>query len=141
MTTDKEKMEQKVPADQEAKVEFNDLEYQDLVAMREKLDAAILNKRPSLIYEKFLSLAEFLDSNNLGIKEFLEIGEQSFERKNKTKKSPITLSEIIGNERKLKPKYRLGQNTWSGRGKHPKWLVEQLENGHTMEEFLISNNS
>lgn len=127
MTTDNEK------------IELDDLEYQDLVAMREKLDAAILNKRPSLIYEKFLALAEFLDSNNLGIKEFLEIGEQSFESKNKTKKSPITLSEILGNERKIKPKYRFGEHTWSGRGKTPKWMIEQLKDGHTMEEFLVTN--
>lgn len=127
MITDKDKME------------LENLEYQELVAMREKLDTAILNKRPSLVYEKFLSLAEFLSANNLGIKEFLEIGEQSYERKNKAKKSPITLAEILGNERKLKPKYRLGENTWSGRGKHPKWMVEELKKGHQMEDFLIVN--
>jgi DNA-binding protein H-NS len=28
-------------------------------------------------------------------------------------------------------------NTWSGRGKHPGWLTEKLDAGHTLEEFLI----
>lgn len=121
------------------KMELENLEYQDLVAMRAKLDAAILNRRPSLVYEKFLALADFLNANNLGIKEFLEIGEQSFERKNKTKKSPITLAEILGNERKIKPKYRHGEHTWSGRGKTPKWMIEELKNGHVMDDFLIAN--
>jgi len=27
-------------------------------------------------------------------------------------------------------------HTWSGRGKHPAWLKDKLEHGHTLEEFL-----
>jgi len=27
-------------------------------------------------------------------------------------------------------------HTWSGRGKHPGWLKDKLEQGHTLEEFL-----
>ena len=35
-------------------------------------------------------------------------------------------------------KYRDGDgNTWSGRGKHPGWLTEKLDAGHTLEEFLV----
>jgi len=30
-------------------------------------------------------------------------------------------------------------NTWSGRGKHPGWLKDKLEQGHTLDEFLISS--
>ena len=29
--------------------------------------------------------------------------------------------------------------TWSGRGKQPRWLVAALEAGHQMDEFKISN--
>jgi DNA-binding protein H-NS len=29
--------------------------------------------------------------------------------------------------------------TWSGRGKQPRWLVAALKTGHTVEEFVISN--
>lgn len=29
------------------------------------------------------------------------------------------------------------EQTWAGRGKRPKWLTEALENGHTLDEFLI----
>ncbi len=29
-------------------------------------------------------------------------------------------------------------NVWSGRGKRPAWLREQLEQGHTIEEFLTN---
>jgi DNA-binding protein H-NS len=39
------------------------------------------------------------------------------------------------------PKYRNpdeSSETWSGRGKQPRWLVAALKSGHTIEEFLIS---
>ncbi|UPK32371.1 H-NS histone family protein [Bradyrhizobium sp. 186] len=30
--------------------------------------------------------------------------------------------------------------TWSGRGKQPRWLVAALQSGHTLEEFRIREN-
>jgi DNA-binding protein H-NS len=29
--------------------------------------------------------------------------------------------------------------TWSGRGKRPRWLTQALKTGHTIEEFVIGN--
>lgn len=29
--------------------------------------------------------------------------------------------------------------TWSGRGKQPRWLVSALQSGHTLEEFRIND--
>ena len=40
------------------------------------------------------------------------------------------------------PKYRNPNEpseTWSGRGKQPRWLTAALKTGHTIEEFVISN--
>src|ERR1700730_1840309 len=40
------------------------------------------------------------------------------------------------------PKYRNPKEpseTWSGRGKQPRWLAAALNAGHTIEEFVISN--
>ena len=39
------------------------------------------------------------------------------------------------------PKYRNPNDpseTWSGRGKQPRWLVAALKTGHRIEEFMIS---
>lgn len=39
-------------------------------------------------------------------------------------------------------KYRdpnMPDNVWSGRGKHPTWLRDKLEQGHTLEEFAINS--
>jgi DNA-binding protein H-NS len=43
---------------------------------------------------------------------------------------------------RVSPKYRNPKEpseTWSGRGKQPRWLVAALKTGHTIEEFVISN--
>lgn len=40
------------------------------------------------------------------------------------------------------PKYRNPSEpseTWSGRGKQPRWLAAALKTGHTIEEFVIHN--
>ncbi|MBC6428240.1 MAG: H-NS histone family protein [Cellvibrionales bacterium] len=40
----------------------------------------------------------------------------------------------------VKPKYRNPMNpaeTWSGRGRKPKWVVALLESGRRLEDFLI----
>ncbi len=41
---------------------------------------------------------------------------------------------------KVLPQYRNPQTseTWSGRGKRPRWLVVAMKAGHEMEEFRIS---
>ena len=41
---------------------------------------------------------------------------------------------------KVQPKYRNPANneeTWAGRGKPPRWLANYLDQGRTIEEFLI----
>ena len=42
--------------------------------------------------------------------------------------------------RKIAPKYRnpaVHGQTWSGRGRQPRWLAELLENGRSLNDFLI----
>ena len=43
---------------------------------------------------------------------------------------------------KVLPKYfnpQAPSETWSGRGKRPRWLVAALETGHRLDEFKIAN--
>ena len=55
-------------------------------------------------------------------------------------------SKVIASDRqrrpypKVLPKYRNPKNpaeTWSGRGKQPRWLTAQLRSGKTVKDFLI----
>lgn len=40
-------------------------------------------------------------------------------------------------KRETRPKYRYGENEWSGRGKPPKWMSDLLDAGHVKDEYLI----
>jgi DNA-binding protein H-NS len=62
--------------------------------------------------------------------------------------SQIRIAEVGGpRERRpyprVLPKYRnplQPGESWSGRGKKPRWLVTQLKSGHKMEEFRIGED-
>ena len=57
---------------------------------------------------------------------------------------PAEVSPSVPRERRqyprVFPKYRNPNEpseTWSGRGKQPRWLTAALKNGHTIDEFAI----
>lgn len=43
----------------------------------------------------------------------------------------------LGTKPKVAMKYRLGTNSWSGRGRKPKWVEDHLEKGGKLDEILI----
>jgi len=62
----------------------------------------------------------------------------------------ITVAELVGLSprrqkaqhviKRVEPKYRDATDsakTWTGRGKMPRWLVEKIESGDKLEDFLI----
>ena len=57
--------------------------------------------------------------------------------------SPFTLEEIMGARKVRKPvapKYAHPDDrslTWTGRGRRPLWVEEQLNNGKTLEDLTI----
>jgi DNA-binding protein H-NS len=43
---------------------------------------------------------------------------------------------------KVAPKYRLGSQTWAGRGARPRWLVAAMkESGQKLSDFLIEKGT
>ena len=65
-------------------------------------------------------------------------------RENEMHAAPTEASGLSRERRKyprVYPKYRNPNETsetWSGRGKQPRWLVAALKTGHRIEEFMIS---
>lgn len=63
----------------------------------------------------------------------------------KMKEYGITLADLRGGSKKAKPrsvvaaKYRYPATgeSWSGRGRAPKWLAAELAKGRSRDEFLI----
>ena len=57
---------------------------------------------------------------------------------------PLSLADRAPRRKypKVLPKYSnplVPSETWSGRGKRPRWLVAALETGHRLDEFEIDN--
>ena len=65
-------------------------------------------------------------------------------RENEMHSPSAEASGVLRERRKyprVYPKYRNPNEpteTWSGRGKQPRWLVAALKTGHKIEEFMIS---
>src|SRR6476620_10613069 len=65
-------------------------------------------------------------------------------RENETRPSSAEATTVPRERRKyprVYPKYRNPEEpseTWSGRGKQPRWLAAALKTGHKIEEFMIS---
>jgi DNA-binding protein H-NS len=84
-----------------------------------------------------------LSSKGVGAKElstYLKNKSDKLGRKRKATKSILGSTDSDGRS-KVQVKYRdpLG-NTWSGRGKPPKWMVEFERSGGKREELLVSMN-
>lgn len=61
-------------------------------------------------------------------------------RKIETASNVMKLDRVHRAYPKVLPKYRNPQNkaeTWSGRGKQPRWLTAQLRSGKRLNSFLI----
>lgn len=69
-------------------------------------------------------------------------GKGTLGRKTSRKLSPASGNSPRRKYPRVFPKYRnpsLPLETWSGRGKTPRWLVTALKNGHKIDEFKIVN--
>lgn len=63
-------------------------------------------------------------------------------KKRPTSKRKVSRRGTGGSVKKVLPKYADSQgNTWTGRGKRPKWLEQALGTGLSLESFRISDNT
>ena len=103
--------------------QFQSMSLEQLIAAREEIDGLIDSKKNSA---KNDLLAEFEE---------------------KAQKLGLDISDLLGGKAgkkkstsKVAPKYQSLTNsaeTWTGRGRKPKWLVKELENGRNIEDLLI----
>lgn len=90
-------------------------------AEKEKVTKSVKEKVEA--YEQLLEIAKNI---NLPLADLILFGEQN------SKKTKIT--------KKAEPRYRNKANpeeTWTGRGKKPRWLSAEIENGAILSDFLI----
>nr|VFK80760.1 MAG: DNA-binding protein H-NS [Candidatus Kentron sp. SD] len=108
-----------------SKFDLSEIAFQDLVKLRDELNASIDNRRET-------------EKQQL----FQEIRHKILER-------GFTMAEIFGGDELLKsfkhrapiaPKYQNPDNPdqqWSGRGRKPGWILALLEEGRTLDDLRI----
>ena len=98
------------------------LSYRELLDLESRIAIAIETKRQAEKANLKLKLAEMAADSGFNLDELLNAGKGG--RKGG----------------KVAPKYRHPQNpamTWTGRGRQPLWLVDELKKGKKLESFAI----
>ena len=107
------------------KPDISKLSVEELKRLQVEAEALIVSKKDQAIEDAYDQILAIAESVGFSVEELLELGEQK--RKKTTRKA-------------VEPRYRNKNNpeqTWTGRGKQPRWLVAELEKGAKLEDFLI----
>lgn len=102
--------------------DFQHLSLNELLACRDEIDALIVQKRKEAKNHLLSEFREKAESLGIDFDELVQVG---------TKKR--TGSKSVA-------KYRNPEKpsqTWTGTGRQPKWVKDQLANGHTLDELAI----
>lgn len=106
------------------KVEFQSMSVDQLGSIHEELSSILSARIKAEKYE----LEKRLALLNRGMDVINRPGDSRSINGKQRRKYPRVL-----------PKYRNPQTfeTWSGRGKRPRWLVAAMKSGHKIEEFIL----
>jgi DNA-binding protein H-NS len=102
-----------------------------------KKQQTIVAKRPALTKVR-AQLSKLAKANGYTLEEVAGVAAPTRGRAGKaTKAAPAKPVRVLG---KVAPKYRNPANpkeTWTGRGKQPRWLAAHTTKGKKLEDFLI----
>ena len=101
-------------------VDLEALDVDELIAITENAKQLIATKQHQRLYDAYEKFEEIAESCSATIEEILQAGEQL--------------------EKKRSIKYRNPNNsdeTWTGRGRKPTWLVAAIDQGKSLNDFYI----
>lgn len=120
-------------------IDINSLSAKELGSLineAKKRKTTLSKRKPLLVVRK--KLATLAKNEGYTIAELFGAGAPSAPRATKTPRAkPAKARKTLG---KVAPKYRNSDNadeTWTGRGKQPRWLAAHTGQGRTLGEFLI----
>ncbi|MFT4021526.1 MAG: H-NS histone family protein [Acinetobacter sp.] len=105
--------------------DISNLSVEELKRLQREAEVLIASKKEQAIQDAYNKVNQIAADLDLTVEQLLEFGTQK--RKNTTRKT-------------VEPRYRNKNNpqdTWTGRGKQPRWLVAELDKGANLEDFLI----
>lgn len=101
-------------------IDLDNLNVDELRAITENAQQLIAKKQHQRLHDAYMQFEKIAEESNSTIHDILEAGEKLAKKRN--------------------IKYRNTENnddTWTGRGRKPTWLVEALSAGSTLEDFAI----
>ena len=104
---------------------IDDLEIIELEELTKRAKQLIEKKQKEKIDNAYDELLRIAEDVGLSLSELIEYGSR---RTQNTEKRTVA------------PRYRNpadSEQTWTGRGKQPRWVVEALASGKTIEDLLI----
>lgn len=107
-------------------IDPNNESIHQLFAARDKLNQLIKERRDIVLRASFESFKSVAEQYDLSLEDALAIVTQPTSKQQARSKVAI--------------KYRNPENnneTWTGRGKEPKWLAAKLASGQSLDNFLI----
>jgi len=105
--------------------DISNLSVEELKRLQLEAEALIASKKDQAIEDAYNQITQIAENVGLSVDQIMEFG------LSKRKK---------GSRKAVEPRYRSKANeadTWTGRGKQPRWLVAELEKGAKLEDFLI----
>lgn len=105
--------------------DISNLSVEELRKLTAEAEALIESKKDQAVEDAYNQIIKIAESAGLTLEQFIEYGAQK--RRKTTRKV-------------VEPRYRNKNNaaeTWTGRGKQPRWLVAEIEKGAKLEDFLI----
>lgn len=105
--------------------DISKLSVEELKRLTAEAEALIESKKDQAVEDAYNQIIAIAETIGLSLEQFIEYG--AHKRKKTTRKA-------------VEPRYRNTNNpteTWTGRGKQPRWLVAEIEKGAKLEDFLI----
>jgi len=103
---------------------ISDLSIEELRQLQTEAEELIALKKEQAILDAYNTIVGAAETVGLTIDAVLQYG-RDHKKKNKKKVEPRYRSKIDPN------------NTWTGRGKRPSWLVLEIEKGANIDDLLI----
>jgi DNA-binding protein H-NS len=101
-------------------IDLNNLNVDELRAITENAQQLIAQKQHQRLYDAYMQFEKIAEESEASIEDILQAGEKL------EKKRSIKYRNTTNNE-----------ETWTGRGRKPTWLVDALAAGRKLEDFAI----
>ncbi|MGO3120757.1 MAG: H-NS histone family protein [Moraxellaceae bacterium] len=103
--------------------DLNSLSIEDLHSITENAQDIISHKQTQRLREAYEIFEGIAEERNSSIEEILSVGEEIKQERSIKYRDPDNF-----------------ENSWTGRGRKPKWLIEKVNSGFDIEFFRVDND-